>query len=201
MRTVAGPDAPDWYKTLMTSSFTVRTADIAARPWRNGGGTTRELLARPTGQAWRVRVSVADVVANGPFSAFHEVARWFAVIDGAGVVLTVDGVEHRCIADAEPLAFSGEADTRSRLIDGPTRDLNLMLRGVRGEMRRVSPDRAFRPVTSECGLYASAAGRIRTPTDDEPITAHALRWWSAAPGSLAFDGTGWWLSADIAPAS
>ncbi len=185
----------------MQPSTTVRTDDVLPQPWRNGGGTTRELLARPTGQAWQVRVSVADVVVDGPFSAFPEVARWFAVIDGAGVVVAVDGVEHRCSADAEPLAFSGEAGTRSRLIHGPTRDLNLMLRGVRGSMQRVVSAGTFRPETSECGLYASAAGRVRTPSDNEPIPAHALRWWSAAPESLAFDGAGWWLSADLAPVS
>ena len=196
-----GPGAARWYKRPMHPDTTVRTDDVRPQPWRNGGGTTRELLARPTGDAWQVRVSVADVAADGPFSAFPGVARWFAVIDGAGVVLSVDGIEHRCTAGVEPLAFAGAADTRSRLIDGPTRDLNLMLRGARGEMRRVVPDETFRPATRECGLYARAAGRVRTPAGDAPMPEQALRWWSAAPTSLAFDGAGWWLSADLAPAS
>jgi hypothetical protein len=176
---------------------------MTPQPWRNGGGTTRELLARPAGDAWRVRVSVADVAADGPFSPFPGVGRWFAVIDGAGVVLAVDGVEHRCTAGGEPLAFAGDADTRARLIDGPTRDLNLMLRGVAGAMRRVVSGRAFRSATRECGLYARTAGRVRTSTsaDDESMPASALRWWAVAPESLAFDGTGWWLSADLAPLS
>lgn len=200
MRTVAAPDASGWYKTPMPSNPTVRTADIAARPWRNGGGTTRELLARPAGDVWRVRVSVADVVADGPFSSFPDVSRWFAVIDGAGVVLAVDGVEHRCTPGSEPLAFAGEADTHSRLIDGPTRDLNLMLRGARGAMRRVVAGHPFRPATSECGLFASAAGFVRTGESDEAMPTDALRWWPAAPESIAFDGAGWWLTAELAPA-
>ncbi len=180
---------------------TVRTDDVTAQPWRNGGGTTRELLARPAGEAWRVRVSVADVVTDGAFSAFPEVARWFAVIDGAGVVLSVGGMDHRCVTDGEPLAFAGDADTHSRLIDGPTRDLNLMLRGVHGTMRRVVEGRIFRPDTRECGLYATVAGDVRTslPADAEPMPSHALRWWTVAPESLAFDGAGWWLGADLAP--
>ena len=187
----------------MPSSSTVRTDDVMPQPWRNGGGETRELLAHPAGDAWRVRVSVADVVADGPFSTFPDVARWFAVIEGAGVVLSVDGVEHRCTRASEPLAFAGDAETRSRLIDGPTRDLNLMLRGVGGAMHCVVPGVTFRPETRECGLYATVAGPVRIPpsTDHAPIPAHALRWWSSAPESLAFDGAGWWLSADLAPAT
>ena len=175
---------------------------MTPQPWRNGGGSTRELLAQPAGEAWRVRVSVADVVADGPFSAFPGVARWFAVIDGAGVVLSVDAVEHRCTASGAPLAFAGDADTRSRLIDGPTRDLNLMLRDVAGAMRCVVAGETYRPDTRECGLYATVAGLVRTSpsTDDGPMPAHALRWWPAAPQTLAFDGAGWWLSADRAPA-
>ena len=57
------------------------------QPWRNGGGVTRELLAWPDGGDWRVRVSVADIDADGPFSAFPGVERWFAVLEGAGVAL------------------------------------------------------------------------------------------------------------------
>lgn len=203
MRTVAVPDASGWYKTLMDLSSTVRTDDVSAQPWRNGGGTMRELLARPKGDAWQVRVSVADVVADGPFSSFPEAARWFAVIDGAGVVLAVDGALHRCMAGAEPLAFSGDAETHSRLIDGPTRDLNLMLRGVSGAMQRVVPRRTFATGTRECGLYATVAGHIRTsaPTAEEPMPSNALRWWTVAPESLAFDGAGWWLGADLPPAA
>lgn len=176
---------------------------MTPQPWRNGGGSTRELLAQPAGESWRVRVSVADVVADGPFSAFPGVARWFAVIEGAGVVLSIDAVEHRCTTSGEPLAFAGDADTRSRLIDGPTRDLNLMLRGVDGAMRCVVPGETYRPQTLECGLYATVAGPVRTSpsTDVAPMPANALRWWPAAPESLTFDGAGWWLSADRAPAA
>jgi len=39
-------------------------------PWKNGGGTTRELLAWPDPQDWTLRLSVAQVEADGPFSRF-----------------------------------------------------------------------------------------------------------------------------------
>ena len=66
----------------------VRVVDTAPQAWRNGGGSTRELLAWPAGADWRVRVSVAEIGADGPFSAFDGVERWFAVLSGAGVVLS-----------------------------------------------------------------------------------------------------------------
>ena len=171
--------------------LTVRTADVAPQPWKNGGGVTRELLALPAGRDWRVRdwrvrVSVADVASDGDFSSF------------AGVVLTVDGREHRCTRDDdEALAFAGDARTSCRLIDGATRDLNLMLRGVRGALARVVVGRAWQPRRRACGLYASAPGNVRGGDEAQaPMPAHALRWWPAAPAAIAFDGAGWWLDAD-----
>src|SRR6187549_1495378 len=100
----------------MTNSTTVRTAEVASQPWRNGGGVTRQ-----------VRVSVADVSVNGPFSRFPGVQRWFAVLDGAGVVLTIGNTEHRLDAGSDAFSFRGDVAVRCRLVDGPTRDLNLML--------------------------------------------------------------------------
>jgi hypothetical protein len=180
----------------------VRTAEVATKPWRNGGGVTRELLALPAGEGWQVRVSVADVDADGPFSAFDGVERWFAVVDGAGVVLTIDGIEHRCRPDGDALAFAGAARTTCRLIDGPTRDLNLMLRGVRGALHRVVAGSVWRPRVRQCGLYTTAAGSVagddRSP---EAMPADALRWWREAPDAIAFDGAGWWLSADLGAAA
>lgn len=188
----------------MTASTTVRTAEVASQPWRNGGGITRPLLVRPRGEHWQVRVSVADVSANGPFSRFPGVQRWFAVLDGAGVVLTLGSTEHRLDATSDAFSFRGDVAVRCRLVGGPTRDLNLMLNGVSGSMRRVVAAQAWRPEGRECGLYATTAGRCDTngPDEHEPMPAHALRWWPAAPDSLAFDGQGWWLSAgakDAAP--
>jgi hypothetical protein len=181
----------------------LRTADVAGQPWRNGGGITRELLALPAGEHWRVRVSVADVDIDGPFSAFDGVERWFAVVDGAGVFLTIDGAEHRCRADGDALAFDGAARTTCRLIDGPTRDLNLMLRGVRGGLDRVVAGAVWQPRVRQCGLYATATGSVTSGDDrsPEPIPAQALRWWRDAPDAIAFDGAGWWLSAESGAAA
>ena len=181
----------------MPASTTVRTAEVASQPWRNGGGVTRPLLVQPRGDEWQVRVSVADVAVNGPFSRFPGVQRWFAVLDGAGVVLTIGSIEHRLDTSSAAFSFRGDVAVRCRLVDGPTRDLNLMLNGVPGSMRRVVAAQAWRPEAQQCGLYAVSAGACDATAPDEhgPMPAHALRWWTEAPRSIEFAGEGWWLSA------
>ena len=117
----------------------VRACDVPPTPWRNGGGRTRELFASPSGPDWRVRVSLADIDADGPFSAFPDVQRWFAVLSGAGVELRFADGLRRLDAASSPLAFDGAAAPGCRLLAGPTRDLNLMLRGgARGRMERAA---------------------------------------------------------------
>jgi hypothetical protein len=71
----------------------VTLAAVPPTPWKNGGGVTRELLAGRLRRRWTVRVSVAEIEADGPFSSFPGVERWFAVLEGGGVALTIDGVE------------------------------------------------------------------------------------------------------------
>lgn len=110
---------------------------IAAAPWRNGGGTTRELLAWPRADDWRVRVSVAQVAASGPFSAYPGVARWFAVLSGGGVTLRVEGREHALTKESQPFSFDGGSATDCELAAGPTEDFNLMLRGTEGVLERI----------------------------------------------------------------
>ena len=176
-------------------------ADAAPQRWRNGGGHTRELLAWPRADAWRLRVSVAEVEADGPFSSFPGVERWFAVLDGNGVELDVAGTAHRLQAQGTPLHFSGEVPTFCRLIDGPTRDLNLMLRGMRGGMFVASAGEPWRPRASQCGLFAAVAGRCIGDAGFA-LPAGSLLWFDAAPASLTFvpaaagaKPIGWWLAA------
>lgn len=117
---------------------TVKLSEVAPQPWRNGGGMTRELAAWPSPGDWRWRMSVAEVAQSGPFSRFEGVERWFAVLHGAGVALSLDGHTHRLTADSKPFSFDGGLHADCQLLDGPTQDFNLMLRGATGRMQRVS---------------------------------------------------------------
>ena len=99
-------------------------------PWKNGRGSTREVIVLPEGASiadFTVRLSVATVADDGPFSAFPGIDRWIAVLDGAGMDLDVDGAR----VPLDPgvgAAFSGDAAVIGTLRDGPVRDLNLMVR-------------------------------------------------------------------------
>lgn len=184
----------------------VETMQVVPQPWRNGHGRTRELLAWPSAEDWRVRVSVADIEADAPFSAFPGVERWFAVLKGAGVELRVRDVVHRLTRVDAPLRFDGALPADCRLIDGPTQDLNLMLRGgMRGGMAIADDGLRWQPPTgAACGVYTAVAGRCRAH-GSAPIAlpAHALLWFARAPSALAFGAdqrpagaVGWWLHAE-----
>lgn len=182
--------------------------DTPRRPWRNGGGVTRELLAWPDKDDWRLRISVADIEADGPFSTFPGVQRWFAVLQGGGVALTIAGEEHVRRPGDAALQFSGAAAVSCRLLHGMSRDLNLMLRGTTGMICRVVDGEAWTPAARRCGLYAVAKGRCHAGSTAIDVPAETLLWFAEAPDALTFhlDTTarvpvaGWWLAADIAEA-
>jgi environmental stress-induced protein Ves len=123
---------------------TVALADVAPSPWKNGGGVTRELLAWPNPAAWVFRLSVAEVQADGPFSRFEGVQRWFAVLSGAGVRLRLGDpapIEEPVLTPASPpFCFDGARPVDCRLFDGATQDFNLMVREglARARMQRVN---------------------------------------------------------------
>lgn len=116
----------------------VALADAVPSPWRNGGGVTRQLLAWPGGEDWRVRISVADIAADGPFSRFPGIERWFAVLEGAGVDLRVGSQGQRLDPRSAPLRFDGAEDADCRLVAGPTRDFNLMAQPGRARLLRTA---------------------------------------------------------------
>jgi len=106
-------------------------ADYRRTPWKNGGGETVELAAFPEGatlDAFIWRLSMARIDGDGPFSTFEGVDRSILVHTGAGIVLTVDGVETALRRGDRPFAFSGDAATACRLLDGAVIDINVMSR-------------------------------------------------------------------------
>jgi len=132
----------------------------APQAWRNGGGSTRELYAWPAGPHWRWRVSVAEITQDGPFSAFEGVDRWFAVIHGAGVRLSLPGATELDLhSDSAPLPFAGEAAPGCRLINGATQDLNLMSRrdAGRSAMRRAAAGTAWVSAAPLRALFTAEA--------------------------------------------
>jgi uncharacterized protein len=115
----------------------VRLEDVAATPWRNGGGMTRELAVWPQAADWTWRMSVAEVGQSGPFSSFDGVDRWFAVLAGGGVQLMVDKQSQHLTAADAPFFFDGAASTDCQLTNGATQDFNLMVQRSRASARMV----------------------------------------------------------------
>ncbi|MBL8901031.1 MAG: HutD family protein [Planctomycetes bacterium] len=115
-----------------------RVADQPVLPWKNGGGTTREvaIAKHEHGAAFRWRVSVAQVASDGPFSLYPGIDRSLWLLRGKGMILDVEGVERRLAQRFERFDFPGENRITARLIDGPTEDLNLMVE--RASTRAVS---------------------------------------------------------------
>jgi len=114
----------------------LRAADRAAIPWKNGGGVTREIAAFPPGAGmddfvWRV--SVADVVASGPFSRFEQVDRVLTVIEGRLSLHFTDDGRSVVLDPGQSCAFPGDVAVTGAPIGGPVRDLNVMVR--RGRWR------------------------------------------------------------------
>ena len=110
----------------------VRASALKATPWKNGGGVTREIAAYPVGASldtfvWRV--SVADVEQPGPFSRFAGIDRTLVLLAGSGMRLVeAGGATHALSAPLSIARFAGEAAIDAQLVDGPTRDFNLMVR-------------------------------------------------------------------------
>src|SRR6478735_1431253 len=109
----------------------ISAQDIAPQQWKNRGGWTRELLAWPHPADWIVRVSVADIEADGPFSAFDGVQRWIAVLQGHGIRL----YDFELGVGADLFSFDGALAPDCELVKGPTRDFNLMHQRAKGELQ------------------------------------------------------------------
>jgi uncharacterized protein len=119
----------------------LRIADYRIMPWKNAGGTTTEIFVFPetsgiSGAPFDWRVSIADVARDGPFSLFPGYDRHIMAIAGHGMVLE-GGPEGpiSLAANFAPRRFSGDWAIAGRLISGPVRDFNLMVRRDRYDSR------------------------------------------------------------------
>ena len=103
------------------------------QPWKNGGGTTTEIVIHPEGAGWndfQWRVGIADIRQSGPFSSFPGIDRSIMLLDGApgaGMTLAFDGTAVE-LAQGEFFDFPGDAITHGTLRGSHVRDFNVMSR-------------------------------------------------------------------------
>ena len=104
---------------------------LRAAPWKNGGGSTTEIAISPPDAGfddfdWRI--SLATIMADGPFSSFPGIDRSLMLVDGDSVQLTLDGTRKVTLSAAQPMLwFPGEAAVEAQ-VKGTTTDFNVMTR-------------------------------------------------------------------------
>jgi environmental stress-induced protein Ves len=103
-----------------------RAADHKAMPWANGRGVSYE-VAREDHESgdWQWRLAIAPILEDGPFSKLPGVHRELTLIEGSGLMLTIDGETVKC-PDGGILRFWGDTTTFATLTNGPVVDLNVM---------------------------------------------------------------------------
>ncbi|WP_044042687.1 HutD/Ves family protein [Caballeronia insecticola] len=143
----------------------IRADSLTPRPWKNGGGVTREIAAGPPGasmEAFAWRLSLADVAADGAFSTFPGVDRVLVLLDGAGMRLTeASGHVHALDAPLAIARFPGETPIHATLNHGPTRDFNVMVQRARARATvQAHRESAAIVATHDVTLIFCARGRI-----------------------------------------
>ena len=103
--------------------------DFITMPWRNGLGSTIELVKHWSGDSFQWRLSMADVTQDGAFSDFSGYDRCLLLMHGKGLTLTDQAGQQWCLSETLDAAhFKGEDLIDARLHDGPILDFNLMTR-------------------------------------------------------------------------
>ena len=112
-------------------SFHLRPDDYPKRPWKNGGGETRE-IASDTQDPFRWRLSWATIPGSGPFSPFPGYDRQLVIWRGGPVSIAHEGKPPRHLNALQVASFKGEWETEAS-VSAPAEDFNAF--ALRGEAR------------------------------------------------------------------
>lgn len=149
----------------------IRYQDCPSTPWKNGGGSTKQLLIFPINAeltGFDYRISIASISSNGPFSSFIGIDRQLVILEGDGVELSINshegtklrnglGVEEKIPRDTDtteykrltpadsPFCFSGETSITSQLLGSDVIDFNVMTKrgAFKAHTQRLSFDDIF----------------------------------------------------------
>jgi environmental stress-induced protein Ves len=132
-------------------------SDFRRVRWKNGRGWTTELAVHPpqaeaTG-TFDWRVSIAEIEADGAFSAFPGCDRYIALLEGIGMELRFDAAPAvRLDQRLRFVRFAGEWHTEGVLLSGPVRDFNVIVR-----RDACSAEVLHRPLVGPMVFFADAA--------------------------------------------
>lgn len=172
---------------------------LPVTPWKNGGGSTREIACWPPGAGlgdfgWRV--SIASIAASGPFSVFEGIDRHIMLLEGDGVrLMSADGsVDHQLDTPLAPFAFSGDDTVGSTLLGGASSDFNVMTR--RGQWRAELQvfDRSVLIAPAPHGILLAWRGswQLDQNLDQDPLICRqgeGMHWSGAPPAWQALRQT------------
>ena len=158
----------------------LRAAAHKRMPWKNGGGVTTEITVHPEGASlgsfdWRL--SMATVSADGPFSLFAGIDRTLSVLEGEGILLSVDGLaDARLTRATAPFAFPADRQASARLIGGPILDFNVMTRrdGIDHRVERIDGRRQVAPESEATTVIFCGSGTAVVTCDrvNETLAVH-----------------------------
>ena len=157
-------------------------AGLPATPWKNGGGSTREVACWPPGAGlddfdWRI--SIATIAVGGPFSTFAGIDRTIMLLDGPGVRLrSQDGaIDHRLDRPLQPFPFSGDVALDCELLGGgASTDFNVMARRGRWQAQLMLLREPAAIASAPHGLLLAVAGRWQL--DDQTLAEGEGLWWA-----------------------
>jgi environmental stress-induced protein Ves len=152
-------------------------ASLAPVPWKNGGGSTTEIIVEPPGAQFHDfdwRISLATISQDGPFSQFPGVDRTLALVEGPGMVLEVDASRRFVLGDEDTIIeFPGEAAMRATLSGGPNIDFNVMTRRAlchhKFGRRGVDGRSVFAPRGERSVLFLAEGEGLSVSSEDERI--------------------------------
>lgn len=183
---------------------------VAGQPWRNAGGTTRELLTWPNGEDWSLRVSVADIDQQGPSSVYPDVDRWFTVAQGAAVTLRFAHWAISLTAASDPFYFDGATASVCELPTGSMQAFNVMIRRSlgKGVMLRAHANQPWRSTATVRAAFTMSPAQLNCNGETLTLEPGTLVW-SDSPepqpvwqlGSDSAPLRAWWLAFEPAKAS
>lgn len=178
-------------------------AELLETPWKNGGGTTREVACWPFGaglDSFDWRVSIATIAAGGPFSAFRDIDRTIMLLDGAGVRLRSRdaSIDQRLDEPLAPFNFPGEAALNCELLGGASSDLNVMVRRDRLDAEVCVVRQTAEFATAPHGLLLAVRGNwtleLHGDAEDDIQSVRLAGtegvWWGGASHAIALEGSG-----------
>nr|WP_315431454.1 HutD family protein [uncultured Albidiferax sp.] len=161
------------------------SATLPATPWKNGGGTTREIVCQPAGagmDSFDWRVSIASIAQAGPFSAFPGVNRVIMLLDGDGVRLHAPGVDHTLDTPGQPFAFAGDLALDCDLLGGASTDFNVMARRsrLRAEVQVLAAAQQIPASAQGLLLALRGAWQLQCGAHSFRCTSGNGLWWDAS---------------------